>query len=130
MSVRVGRACLVVLFATAGACHFLMPSPFVAIVPRVFHNPAEIVVLSGAAELLGAAGLLIPRLRRIAGWSLILLLFAVFPANIQMLANARASHASSAWQIALWARLPVQAALVWLVWFVAARRNADGVAQG
>ncbi len=76
---------LVALFATSGLVHLLTPSPFVDIVPRMFPRPELLVALSGAAELLGAAGLLLRRTRRAAGWGLILLLIAVFPSNVKML---------------------------------------------
>jgi uncharacterized membrane protein len=78
-------------------------------------RPDLLVAISGVAELLGAMGLLLPRTRRAAGWGLILLLIAVFPANIRMLQDARASNASAVWQAMLWARLPLQALLIWLV---------------
>jgi uncharacterized membrane protein len=45
------------------------------------------VELSGAAEILGGIGLLIPRLRRAAALGLVALLIAVFPANIYMATN-------------------------------------------
>ena len=40
--------------------------------------------ISGLAEIAGGIGLLVPRLRRAAGWGLIALLVAVFPANVYM----------------------------------------------
>ena len=44
----------------------------------------ELVYASGAAEMAGGAGLMVPRLRRLAGWWLIATLVAVFPANVWM----------------------------------------------
>lgn len=115
---------LVALFATSGLFHFLTPSPFVDIVPRMLPRPELVVAVSGAAELLGAGGLLLRRTRRAAGWALILLLIAVFPSNIKMLADARAS-AGSAWsQALLWMRLPLQPLLIWIVWQVAVKLDA------
>ena len=44
----------------------------------------EAVYLSGLFEILGGVGVLIARTRSIAGWGLLLLLIAVYPANIYM----------------------------------------------
>ncbi len=44
----------------------------------------EAVYLSGLFEILGGVGVLIARTRSIAGWGLLTLLIAVYPANIYM----------------------------------------------
>ena len=44
----------------------------------------EAVYISGFFEVLGGVGVLVPRLRKIAGWGLFALLVAVYPANIYM----------------------------------------------
>jgi len=41
-----------------------------------------LVILSGVAELAGAAGLFVPRTKRVASLCLALLMIAIFPANI------------------------------------------------
>ena len=107
---------LVVLFVGAGVTHFVVPESFARIVPAWVPNPRFVVYLSGVAEIAGGLGLLVPALRRYAGWGLIALLVAVFPANIHMLQLARAEDASAAYQLILWMRLPLQPLLVWLVW--------------
>jgi uncharacterized membrane protein len=112
---------LVTLFAVSGIGHFVMPEPFERIVPRWIPLPRLMVYISGAAELAGAIGLLIPAFRKTAGWGLIVLLVAVFPANINMLQMARALEASAFYPIILWARLPLQPLLIWLVWRAAVR---------
>lgn len=113
---RRARFVLMAIFAWSGVMHFVAPAPFVRIVPPALPRPDLLVGLSGAAELAGAAGLALPATRRLAGWGLIALLVAVFPANIQMLREAQALHAPAGWQAALWIRLPLQAVLIWLVW--------------
>ena len=78
--------------------------------------PRELVLLSGVFQIAGGAGVLHPRTRRAAGWGLILLLLAVWPANVQMLLDARASGASAATQALLALRIPLQIPLIWWVW--------------
>jgi len=59
----------------------------------------------------------------------LLLLAAVFPANVEMLRAARAAHASAGWQAALVLRLPLQLVLAWWVWRVALRRPGAATAR-
>lgn len=112
---------LATLFLAAGIAHFVVPEWFDRIVPAWVPNARLATLLSGAAEVAGAIGLLIPATRRAAGWGLVLLLVAVFPANVNMLQLARESHASASYIAALWVRLPLQPLLVWWVWRTAAR---------
>ena len=119
-------ALLALLFVGAGVLHFVMPRPYERIVPVWLPNAALLVKLSGVAEILGGLGLLVPATRHAAGWGLILLLISVFPANVEMLRLARATHASRLWQAGLWLRLPLQVVLIWWVWRSAARPSAGG----
>ena len=77
------RLLLVAAFLVAGYFHIASPEPFVRITPSWVPRPYETVFATGICELLGAAGLLIPRLRRFAGMMLALYSVCVFPANIQ-----------------------------------------------
>ncbi len=52
--------------------------------PPNFPLHSESVYISGFFELLGGICVLIPRLRKIAGWGLVALLVAVYPVNIYM----------------------------------------------
>jgi uncharacterized membrane protein len=62
--------------------------------------------------------------RRWAGFGLIALCLAVLPANVQMLLNAQAAHASTLWLTLLWLRLPLQILLIAWIWH-ATRSRAD-----
>ena len=103
------------IFIGAGTLHLLRPGSFVGMVPPWLPSPRLLVLVSGVCELLGGAGVLIPATRVAAGWGLVALLVAVFPANVHMLLAARADGASRWWQIALVLRLPLQLALIWWV---------------
>ncbi len=70
--------------------------------------------MSGILEIAGGIGLLIPSLRRYAAIGLILLLIAVFPANVQMLMNAISNGEPALRTALLWLRLPLQPLLI--VW--------------
>jgi uncharacterized membrane protein len=87
--------------------------------PPYFPVPALLVAISGIAEIAGGLGLFISPLRYLAGWGLVILLFAVFPANIYMLQHPERFHIA-VW--VLWARLPFQGVFMLWVWFVAIRR--------
>ena len=78
------------------------------------HRP--LVYLSGALEIAGGVGLLIPRTRRAAGIGLVVLLIGVWPANLQMLLKAQAEHRPAWEQALLWLRLPLQLVLMVWVW--------------
>jgi len=86
-----------------------------AIVPPGLPSPRALVAISGVCEILGGVGVLLPATRAAAGWGLIALLLAIFPANIYMASDAARFHrVAPAW--ALWARLPLQFILVWWVY--------------
>jgi uncharacterized membrane protein len=113
------RAALAALFAFAGTMHFLRPRFFEAIVPPSVGNEREVVVISGLAEIAGAAALLHPRSRRLGRWWLLALLLAVFPANIHMAVNPEQIKGLDLQRIprwALWARLPLQPLAMLWVW--------------
>lgn len=100
-------------FIAAGIAHFAIPDFYLAMMPPWLPAPLLLVQISGIAEVAGGVGLLTRRFRAAAGIGLILLLVAVFPANIQMLLNARAQDEPEFW---LWVRLPFQPLLIWWVW--------------
>ena len=103
---------MAVLFILAGVLHFLYPAPYVAIMPRLLPYPLELVYLSGLFEILGGIGVLVPSTRRAAGIGLILLLIAVFPANIQMAWDGIRKHGPSVVSLLLLLRLPLQLVLI------------------
>jgi len=110
------RILLGVFFIAAGLMHFVAPSGYIGIMPRYLPAPALLVALSGVAEIVGGVLVLVPSLQFWARWWLILLLIAIFPANIEMLRIYLARGASTLWLVALWLRLPLQGVLAWWVW--------------
>ncbi len=113
------------LFIFAGVNHFRSFAFYCDIVPPMFPSPGGLVILSGIFEIIGGAALLIEPLRRLAGWGLIALLIAVFPANIYMAVSEHfADSGLPRWGMLLETRLPVQGILIAWVWYVALAREA------
>tara|TARA_B100001057_G_C22426080_1_gene785493 strand:- start:237 stop:647 length:411 start_codon:yes stop_codon:yes gene_type:complete len=75
---------LAIFFIFFGIDHFINPGFYLSIIPPAFPLHKEAVYISGFFEILGGLGVLISRFRKIAGWGLIALLVAVYPANIYM----------------------------------------------
>ncbi len=126
------------MFLTSGVLHFVRPEVYEGIVPRWLPDPRGLVYLSGVAELACAGGLLHPRSRRAAGYASAALLVAVFPANVQMALDARHAAAGggrlTAYQLATYARLPLQVPLIWVAlhaagWRAARKRRRDPVSR-
>jgi uncharacterized membrane protein len=114
----IARILASIFFIGAGFNHFRNPQFYKEIVPHGFGPPGMIVAISGICEIAGGLGLLIPALRRTAGWGLIALLVVVFPANIYMALEPQKIPDMHYPQWALWLRLPLQAVFIAWVWFV------------
>jgi uncharacterized membrane protein len=100
------RPMVALFFVCTGVMHFIRPHTFVNITPKFLPKRKEIVYLSGAFEILGGLGLLFPPTRRFAAKGLSTLLYAIFPANINMAVNKIDFGYIPQWL--LWARLPLQ----------------------
>ena len=108
-----GVAFVFLWFAIGGVAHFVLTETEIRIVPPYIAWPRAAVLLSGAFELLGAAGLLWRPSRRAAGIGLMLLTLAVTPAHFYMLERPELFPTVPYW--ALVARLPLQALLLVLI---------------
>ena len=117
------RWTLAALFLSGGVMHLLKPALYRPIMPAVLPAHDALILISGLAEIAGGVGLLIPRTRRAAGLGLILLLVAVFPANVEMLRLYRMRGAPAWAELLLWLRLPLQAVLIWWTWRVTLRKQ-------
>lgn len=103
-------------FIVAGVNHFINPGFYTRMMPAYLPRHAELVAISGVAEVVLGAMLLVPRFQVVAGWGLIALLFAVFPANVNMTMHPELYPTIS--QTALWLRLPIQGLLIaWAYWY-------------
>jgi len=75
---------LAAMFVLTGVAHFVPPlrDNLIAIVPPRLPAPGLLVSITGVLEFLGAVGLLVPVTRVAAAVCLLLLMLAMFPANI------------------------------------------------
>ncbi len=107
---------LAALFIGAGTLHLARPDVFLRAMPPYIPWHLELVLASGVIELLLGGLLLSPGCRIFAAWCLILLLVAVFPANVHMALHPELFPSIPPWL--LWARLPMQGVLIaWAWWF-------------
>jgi len=122
----IGLSIVFLWFFIGGIAHFAATDLEATIVPPYIPWPVTAVLVSGVFELLGAAGILVPSLRRAAGIGLFLLTLAVTPAHIYMLQQPELFNVPL-W--ALWLRLPVQVALLALIWWSTWKPHGNPVAQ-
>tara|TARA_B100000029_G_scaffold481159_1_gene529949 strand:- start:871 stop:1236 length:366 start_codon:yes stop_codon:yes gene_type:complete len=99
-----------IFYVNVGVKHFVDPDWFMQIMPPYLPYHKELVYISGMFEILFGLMLIIQRTRLYAGYGLILLLIAVFPANIY-LAQTNGSAMNISPEIA-WGRLPFQALFI------------------
>lgn len=121
---RAALGFLLLWFGLGGLAHFAFTAAEARIVPPWIPWPREAVLVSGALELLGAAGLLLRPTRTWAAWGLFALTLAVTPANVYMLQHAQDFPAVPPWMLV--ARLPLQVALLALIAWVGLRSRRSG----
>jgi uncharacterized membrane protein len=81
-----------------------IPRRMVGLMPTRYGHPHSLVLISGAAEILGGIGLLVQRTRRMAAWGLMAVLVIYFEMHISMLMHAERFPSIPLWL--LYARIP------------------------
>ncbi|MCW2413211.1 MULTISPECIES: DoxX family protein [unclassified Sphingobium] len=110
---RAARWVLAAAYLVAGMAHLRTPAGFIAITPDWVPWPAQVVMLTGLAEIAGALGLMIPPLRRAAGIGLALYALCVWPANLH---HALGDIAIGGTHLGWWyhaPRLALQPVIIW-----------------
>lgn len=122
---RIGIAVVFSWFCLGGIAHFVWPAAFASIIPPALPFKMPAVFITGAFELLGAFGILLPRFRRAAGIGLIALTLCVTPANVYMWWHAE--NFPHVPETLLLLRLPLQVLLIlciaWSTNLIGARRH-------
>lgn len=104
-----------VFYISIGISHFTSPIWYVKIVPPYLPYKLELVYISGLFEILFGGMLFFRKTRFLAGWGLILLLIAVYPANIYLAQTNGAAMNTT--PLIAWGRLPVQFIFVGLAYW-------------
>jgi len=122
MKVTIIKSFLIIIssifYVVVGIKHFIEPEYFLSIVPPYLPYHLELVYISGLFEILFGLLILFPKYRYYGAIGLILLLVAVFPANIYLAQSKEAQEAIGATQeIATW-RLPIQGVLIWIAYYI------------
>ena len=122
MKVTIIKSFLIIIssifYVIVGIKHFIEPEYFLSIVPPYLPYHLELVYISGLFEILFGLLILFPKYRYYGAIGLILLLVAVFPANIYLAQSKEAQEALGAPQeIATW-RLPIQGVLIWIAYYI------------
>ncbi len=119
----IGARIVAALFAGSSVIHAVRPQVFEGTIPDVLPYHRALVYVSGVAEIVCAAGLLVPRTRRYAAIASAALLVVVFPANVQTAVDAGeafvdkgASAQRGAVLAATLVRLPLQWPLIRWAW--------------
>jgi len=123
MPQTISRLVLSVFFILAGLNHFITPGVYLQMMPPYLPWPGGLIEISGVAEIAGGLGILYPPLRSAAAWGLILLLIAVFPANIQAAISGMSLGGKPISHSILLIRLPLQLLLIYWVFWSCLRRN-------
>ncbi|NQX62135.1 DoxX family protein [Paenibacillus qinlingensis] len=77
------QGAVAVMFLLTASAHWGKRRPdLIRMVPPAFPKPASIVTITGYLEIAGAIGILIPAVSQAASVGLLLLLLAMFPANV------------------------------------------------
>ena len=110
---------MVYFYVNVGIKHFTDPSWFLAIIPPYLNKIGlELVYISGFFEVLLGVMLFFKKTRKIASYGLIILLIAVYPANIYLAFNQKPQELIGISAFAAsWIRLPIQFILIGLAYW-------------
>jgi uncharacterized membrane protein len=116
-----------IFYVAAGVMHFVRPDFYAPMMPPYLPAHLALIYLSGLAEVVLGLAVLLPATRPLAAWGLILLLIAIFPANIHIALNNvpvfGAKEGAGIWNFV---RLPVQGLLIaWAWWYTRSAGPAD-----
>ncbi len=104
-------------FILTGVSHFLIPGKFLEMMPPFLPAPVFLIYLSGVFEIVGGGALMFSKTKRLAAAGLMLLLLAVFPANVYVALNNVQLGGFMNYSIYQWLRLPMQFVLIVWVWW-------------
>jgi uncharacterized membrane protein len=104
-------AFMALLYILAGIFHFVLPKMYERIIPPWIPGKKSVVFLSGIFEIVLGFALVLPELRTLALYGIIILLILFLPVHTYMLSNDRASMGMPRWVLIL--RIPLQGLLIY-----------------
>ena len=119
---KIAKAFAGPFMVAAGINHFANPKTYETIMPDYLPAHRELVYASGVTEIAGGVMSMLPATRRLGGWMHVMTLLGVTPAHVHMLQHQERYPKIPAW--ALWARLPMQAGMLFLVWRATLSKDA------
>jgi uncharacterized membrane protein len=123
-----GLYAVAIMFLFTGFTHFTgMKSDYAAMLPGPLSGNLGMIYLTGALQIVGAVGLLVPRTRRVAGICLALLLVAMFPGNVYAALNEIEFRGDA--PTPLWLRTPIQLFFIGMVLWTSTKRHSETVEQ-
>ncbi len=114
LSARIALA-VMLLFTALG--HFLFTKGMSMMIPQFIPFKISLIYLTGLLEILFAIGILIPKLKVVSGWALIIFLLLILPTNIYASItnlNYQKGTFDGYGLSYLWFRIPLQ--ILFIVW--------------
>jgi uncharacterized membrane protein len=112
-----GRIAMAVMLGFTAIGHFVFTKGMAMMLPDFMPFKTEVIYLTGIFEILAAVGLLIPGIRKWAGWALIFFFILVLPGNIKA-AMHHIDYQKGTFDgygpSYLWFRVPLQ--ILFIVW--------------
>ncbi len=129
LSARIAMSAMLVLTAIG---HFMFTKGMVMMMPQFIPFKTEMVYFTGFVEIVAAVGLLLPKIRRLTGWLLIVFFILILPVNI----HAAIHHVDMATATFngnglnyLWYRVPLQLFFIGWIYFSAIKAKDPGSVQ-
>ena len=112
-----GRIAMGAMLVFTAVGHFAFTQGMAAMVPNFLPMKREVVIATGALELLFAVGLWIPRYQTFTGWVLVAFFLLILPANVKASLeniNYQTGELNGPGVAYLWFRVPLQ--LFFIAW--------------
>lgn len=124
------RVGLSLFFGFTGIAHFIKTQEMALMIPPFVPYRIELIYLTGLLEMAGAIGVWIPRLMRLTGLCLILMLLGLLPANVYSAVNRVPFGGHEAGPIYLLVRVPFQIFVIWWTYFATEQNLFTGNVRG
>ncbi|MEW5930032.1 MAG: hypothetical protein AB1941_21465 [Gemmatimonadota bacterium] len=103
-----GKVGLSLFFLVTSSAHFTSTAAMAEMLPPFVPFRTEIVLATGVLEILGALGVWVPRLARLTGLCLILMLIGILPSNVYAALARVPFGGHEHGPVYLWVRVPFQ----------------------